>query len=247
MAVLGFVSVLVLGQGSGRSPVVGGGTAIVVLARDVPARTVLARSDLSTAQVGSGDVPAGVLTNVDDAVGRVAAVDLRKGQPALPNMLVKAGDLTGSATAYLPLPKGFVAFTLPTAEEQGVGGYIQAGDYIDIVAVVPRAGGPATVRTIYSSVHVIRLGPAPTDDTGRPGTVPPVRRGGLTSSLTVAVSECQAEYLTWFITNAQLRYTLLSYHDYQPDSSASDTSCPVAGSAKGVTDTDIRSRWPGLL
>jgi pilus assembly protein CpaB len=247
LAVLGFVSVLLIGQGSGRVPAAGGSTAILVLARDVPARTILAKADLTTAQVGSADVPVGVITSANDAVGKVAQVDLKKGQPALANLFATPGDVGGGGTAFLPLPKGFVAFTIPTSEDTGVAGYIQAGDYIDIVAVVQKTNAPASVRTIYSSVHVIRLGPAPVDEGTAPNTTPAVRRGGLTSSLTIAVSECQAEYLTWFITNAQLRYTLLSYQDYQPDSTAPDASCPVVGSAHGVTDNDVRARWPGLL
>ena len=163
MAVLGFVSVLLIGQGSGRVPVAGGSTSIVVLAHDVAGRTILAKGDLATAQVGSADVPVGAVTNPDDAVGKVAQVDLKKGQPVLANLLAKPGDVVGGSTAYLPLPKGFVAFTIPTSEDSGVAGYIQAGDYIDVVAVVQRGSAPAAVRTIYSSVHVIRLGPAPTD------------------------------------------------------------------------------------
>lgn len=245
LALLGFVSVVLLGQGSQAPAAAGIGTTttVVVAAHNITGRTVLSRSDLTTAQISP--IP-GAVSKVDDAVGMVAQVDVKQGQPLLSSMLAKTDTASGSPSAYLPLPKGFVAFTLPTSEQLGVAGYIQNGDYIDIVAVVTHAGGSSVVRTIYSSVHVIRVGAAPAEQTG--AGAPPIQRGGTSATITVAVSECQAEYLTWFIANAQLRYTLLSYQDNQPDSANPDTSCPGAsGSAKGITDGDVRSRWPGLL
>src|SRR5581483_5374929 len=133
-------------------------TTVVVAAHDITGRTVLAKSDLTTAQMSA--IP-GSLASVGAAVGMVAQIDVKQGQPLLSTMLARTDDVSSSPTAYLPLPKGFVAFTLPTTEQVGVAGYIQTGDYIDIVAVVPRASGSSVVRTIYSSVHVIRVGAAP--------------------------------------------------------------------------------------
>jgi Flp pilus assembly protein CpaB len=245
MAVLGFVGVMLLGQAAPRagSTSTGATTTVVVASHDIMGRTVLGKGDLTTAQLSS--VP-GVVTKLGDAVGMEIQIDLKQGQPVLSTMLAKGTEISSSPTAYLPLPKGFVAYTLPTAEQQGVAGYIQAGDYIDIVAQVARSGGGYGVRTIYSSIHVIRVGPAPAQQNNASGTTP-LQRGGLATSLTVAVSQCQAEYLTWFLANATIKYTLLSYQDYQPDATTPDTSCPATGSQKGITDTDIRSRWPGLL
>jgi hypothetical protein len=92
------------------------------------------------------------------------------------------------------------------------------------------------VRTIYGGIRVIRVGPAGSTAAG-PAT-----------SLTLAVSECQAEFLNWFVANAALKFTLLAHDDYQAAAAAPpDTACPAGGSAKGVTEADIRSRWPGLL
>lgn len=245
LAVLGFVSVLLIGQGSIRSGVTPaiGTTAVVVAAHDISGRTVLSKSDLTVAQMTS--IP-GSVAKVEEVAGMVVQVDVKQGQPLLSTMLARSDTASSSPTAYLPLPKGFVAYTLPTAEQVGVAGYVQTGDYIDILAVVGRPGGGYVVRTIYSSIHVIRVGAAPPEQSGSSAAAA-IQRGGLSSSLTVAVSECQAEYLSWFVANAQLRYSLLSYQDYQPAPAAADTSCPATGSPKGVTDADIKSRWPGLL
>jgi len=133
---------------------------------------------------------------------------------------------------------------VPSAEIQGVAGYVQAGDYIDIEAVVtPKGAVTANVRTIYSNVRVIRVGPAAPAPGGGSAVT---QTGGITSSLTLAVTQCQAEYLNWFVVNAQLKYTLLAYQDYQAVPSVADGACAKSGAAGGVVESDIRSRWPGL-
>ena len=248
LALLGFVGAVLLAQSAARGGAAtntGGAAAVtvVVAAHDISGRSILSKSDLTTAQLSS--VP-GELTKVDEAVGMEIQIGLKQGQPVLNTMLSKGSDVTSSPTAYLPLPKGLVAYTIPTGEQQGVAGYIQAGDYIDIVAQISRPAGGVGVRTIYSAVHVIRVGPAPPEQVAATGTTS-LQRGGLASSLMLAVSDCQAEYLYWFLANAPLKYTLLSSLDYQPDVTAPDSTCAVSGSAKGITDADIRTRWPGLI
>ena len=165
-------------------------------------------------------------------------MSLKKGQPVLSNLVAKTTVDSGTASGFLPLKGGLVADTLPTAELVGVAGYIRSGDYIDVIAVVPsRNGGSANVRTIYSGVHVIRVGTSGDQPGG----------AAASSSLTVAVTECQAEFLDWFLANAALKYTLLSSEDYSAAANQpADTSCP-AGGGKGVTESDIRGRWPSLI
>jgi Flp pilus assembly protein CpaB len=122
-----------------------------------------------------------------------------------------------------------------------VAGYIQAGDYISVIAIVPSPKGQ-NVRTIYTNVHVLKVGPAVADKTaGAPKT------GGISSSLTVIVTACQAEYLNWFLANASLRYILESYKDTKPQDTAPDQSCPSVTTAPGVRQSDVANRWPGIF
>jgi len=67
------------------------------------------------------------------------------------------------------------------------------------------------------------------------------------TSLTVVVTECQAEYITWFITNASLKYTLESYQDYLTTPPAKDPTCPSVGSAPGVTLQTVKKAYPSLF
>jgi len=58
------------------------------------------------------------------------------------------------------------------------------------------------------------------------------------TSLTVVVNECEAEYLTWFLAKANLRYTLENFADYNKGTTNNpqqDTACPI-DTATGVTN-----------
>lgn len=246
LAVLGFGAVLLfanVGGGHSGGPASNGPQVdVVVAAQDIGIRTVLTAADLKLQKFAQADVPPGSFTKVDDAKNLVAAIDIKKDQPLTANMLVKSPDaVNGPQTGYLPIPSGFVATTIPSGEQQGVAGYIQTGDYISIVAFVPGAGGQ-NVRTLFTNVHVLKVGPA-SGDSSQPTT----KSGGVSSSLTVVVTQCQAEYLNWFIANAQIKYTLESYKDYKPQDVAVDATCPNVNAATGVTKANILQRWPGLF
>jgi pilus assembly protein CpaB len=233
----GLLGTLLIGRVSQPAPAQSGTAPVVIAARNLDQRTNLQAGDLKVAQYATSDVPPEALSRPAAATGLILQAPLKKGQPVLANHLAASAAPAGLQQAYLPLAKGYVAVTLPSGELIGVAGYIQAGDYIDIIAVV----GTKSVRTIYSGVQVIRVGPASDRSAADQKT------GGTTSSLTVAMTQCQAEFIRWFETNAALKYTLISHDDYQSAASApADTTCPYSGSGKSVTEADVRARWPGL-
>jgi pilus assembly protein CpaB len=246
VVIASFVATLLIGQLASRpaGPAAASATqAVVVAARDVSPRTILAAADLAVAHYTVSDVPPSSLAKTSEAVGLIAQTSLRKGQPVLANQVGKDAG-SGVVAAYLPLPPGIVALTVPSGELTGVAGYVQAGDYINIQAIaIPKSGGTtANVRTIYTNVRVIRVGPASVTAGGAAANSQ--QTGGLTSSLTLAVSQCQAEYINWFVANAALKYTLLAYPDYQT-TSPTDAICAKTSSG-AITESDIRSHWPGL-
>src|ERR1700736_498883 len=113
------------GSGSGSR------TPVVVAAKNLSARQTLAPGDLAIKQMFTDDVPAGAFTRVDQAKGMTAAASLSIGQPITVGLVVKPGtEAPQSDVPYLPMPNGHVATTVPTSEQQGVAGYIRAGDYI---------------------------------------------------------------------------------------------------------------------
>jgi len=150
------------------------------------------------------------------------------------NDVAKPSQALGAQSEYLPIPKGYVALTIPTSEQTGVAGYIQPGDYISVIATVDIQGKVAS-KTVFTQLHVIKVG------------IQGAAAGTGASSLTVVVTQCQAEIITWFQTNAALKYTLESYRDYERGSGSPDPKCPSVGDAKGVTLQVIQTNYPGLF
>ncbi|TMC82456.1 MAG: hypothetical protein E6J08_04780, partial [Chloroflexi bacterium] len=118
----------------------------------------------------------------------IAKQAITKGSVITSDMLARDISLVpaGAAPAYLPLAKGYVAITIPTAEQQGVAGHISVGDYITVISsanltLFNSSGaqqGPVrqVSKTVFVNLRVIGLGPASA------GVQPANGSGGTTSA-----------------------------------------------------------------
>jgi pilus assembly protein CpaB len=216
------------------------GTPIVVAAKAIPLRHQITINDLKLDSYSPA--PPGAFTDKAKVVGNVAEVAIPAGSPITSNLVAAAdaGLTTTSALAYLPIPSGWVAETIPTSEITGVGGYIQAGDYIEVLATISTGtfgvnpSGPV-VRTVFRNLYVIKIGPT--------GSATPTQSTAPTTSLTVIMTACDAEFMDWFLTVAQLKYVLESAKDYQSPATQPDPSCPQITSSKGVSTKEVDARW----
>jgi Flp pilus assembly protein CpaB len=211
---------------------------VVVATKDLQPRVPI---DSGSLEIRSIPVPATYpkvyFTRVQDVQGLVPLVAIPTGQAVTSSDVAKASAALGSQSEYLPIPSGYVAITIPTSEQQGVANYIQPEDYISVIATVSTAGKVAS-KTIFTNVHVIRVGMQ----------VGAGSNSTTASSLTVVVTECQAEVITWFLNYAALKYVLESFKDYlQPGTVAPDPKCPTVGDAKGVTLPFIQTIYPTLF
>jgi len=236
LAVLAFA----LAAGIASLPLIQGtttGTRVVVASHDIKSRTVITASDLTIANFNPA--PPEAFIAVKDVAGKGARVDLPAGQPITANLVAPSGDLLSSSdVAYLPIPKGWIAVTVPTGEQVGVGGYVQIGDRITMLATINTAAfgqnpGRNVVLTVFRDIDVLRVGPA----NGATST------GSVTSSLTVLMTGCDSEFLFWLLNNASMKYELESYTDYQGLPTQPDTKCPSVSSATGVGPKDVDGRW----
>lgn len=240
---------------SGSRGAGGGGPtqAVVVAARTVPIRTQLQPSDLTVAHWAEGDAPSSAYGRISDVVGMVTAVQLSRGEPLTGNNVTRTTDLiTGGQGSYLPIPEGFVALTLPYSELNGVSGYVQPNDYVEVVAQTTGQNGKPRVQTVFTNLHVIGVGTATeqmvANAANGPGARPtPGASYRSFNMITVVATQCDAEFLDWLQTNAVIKYTLASYHDYQPNDTHPDPACATVTSAKGVTADQVDARWPGLV
>jgi len=215
-----------------------GGTRVVVARNALSARTKIQASDLMLSSINPA--PPQAFTQISAVTGKGARVDIPAGSAVTANLIAAAGDLLSSSdVAFLPIPSGYVAFTVPTGELVGVGGYPQVGDRIAMLATINTSvfsagSGAPVVRTVFRNLVIIRVGPA----TAQATTAPQV-----TSSLTLLMTGCDAEYLFWLLNNATMKYALESFSDYAATPNQPDPSCPTLASAGGVGPNEVDKRW----
>jgi Flp pilus assembly protein CpaB len=230
LVIVAFVLVALNASASNNSPQ----QSVVYATRDLLPRIPITAEDLATKTISVPDAyPKVYFTQAAEVLGMVPLVAIAQGQAITANDVAKPSQALGSQSEFLPIPQGYVALTIPTSEQQG-STYIQPGDYISVIATVSSANKVATL-TIFTQLHVIKVGTQSTAG------------GAGATSLTVVVTQCEAEVITWFLTYASLKYTLESYKDYKPGDQAPDPKCPSVGDARGVTLSVVKAAFPGLF
>ncbi len=267
LAAAAFGGVFLLGNLGGGGAALGGPSTTVVIAKQqIPLRHQITAADLETAKAsvnGDGSLEK-AYSNSADVVNLVAEIPISKGAIITSDMLARDVNLvpTGLAPGYLPLASGFVAITVPTGEQQGVAGHISIGDYMTVIAsgqvqifVLNTSGGTAktlsgsVTKTVFTNVRIIGLGPASSGVTSAAGSgattsQQSTQTTGISSSLTLEMTQCDSEYMTWFLTNMTVKYTLESFHDYlTAPPSQPDASCPAVTAAGGVSPKQVDARY----
>ena len=108
---------------------------------DIPVLTQITPDMVELVRVSPLDAPQGTARSVDAVVGRYAALPILAGQ----DVDSRAIEATPGSRAFgfgAPLAPGQVAFALPVAAEQAVGGALSAGARVDIIAV------PNSLKTV---------------------------------------------------------------------------------------------------
>lgn len=121
-----------------------------MVARDLPAGTLLTQADVTEAAYADGTAPANLAV---DPIGEVLASPLRRGEPVTDVRLI-GPSLTQGRPDLTALP-----VRLP---DSGMADLLAVGDIIDLVAVDPQGG---EAGAIARDVEVLAM-PAPDDADG---------------------------------------------------------------------------------
>jgi pilus assembly protein CpaB len=125
------------------------GVAVLAATRDLPAGTALAPGDLRAATVPPGVAPTGAVTGAADALGRVLAAPVRRGETLTDVRLAGAGLLgTGHA--------GLVAAPVRIADAASAA-LVTAGDRIDVLAASSAPGAAPAARVVASNAEVLAV------------------------------------------------------------------------------------------
>src|SRR5260370_7040724 len=175
------------------------GARVVVAKNDIAARTKIQASDLQLSAVNPA--PKQAFTSISEVVGKGARVDIPAGDPVSANLIAPGGDLLSTSdVAFLPIPSGYVALTVPTGELVGVGGYPQVGDRLTMLATVNTSvfgsGAPVpVVRTVFTNVDILRVGPVAAQNST-----------GVSTTLTFPMNSSDPAHLSCLPTNSALKY-----------------------------------------
>ena len=106
---------------------------IVVANADVPARAVITAAMLARRDYPKELVPSGALADEADAVGQTTLAAIPSGAAVLRGQIIAANGKTGSSVTIDP---GKVLVSFPTNDPLTVGGFVDVGDHVDILATV---------------------------------------------------------------------------------------------------------------
>ncbi len=118
---------------------------IVVATQDFQFGTPLATTNLRLANWPANSVPQGAFVSIEEATrgGRVALRPIAIGEPILASKVSGEG---GRATLASILPEDLRAVSVPVDQVAGVGGFVRAGDVVDVVLtrIIPGEGATQT-------------------------------------------------------------------------------------------------------
>lgn len=123
-------------QNSGQAPLQK--VAVVVAARDIPARKPIEPDDLVVREIPiDASNEKGVTSKPDDLVGRVLAVTVFQGQLVTTNLIASSAGSTGFSIlepneTVAPDSEAWRAVSLTIPDDRAVGGLLQAGQTIDL-------------------------------------------------------------------------------------------------------------------
>lgn len=156
-----------------------------------------ARSPISRDQIGLAEwprvvpTPAGALTEVGDAAGKIASSPIYPGQPILAKMLVDPSQAkeTHSNAAFV-LEPGSVAMAFPVSVKSNVAEALQVGDRVDMIATLHSTNSTAATtnavtQRVLADVLVLQVGPWPPPDTKQ-------QRAASTTVVTLQIKEQDA-------------------------------------------------------
>lgn len=105
---------------------------IVVATQNFQFGTQLANTNIRLANWPASSVPEGAFISIDEATrgGRVALRPIAIGEPILSSKVSGEG---GRATLSAILPEDLRAVTVPVNQVTGVGGFVRAGDVVDVL------------------------------------------------------------------------------------------------------------------
>jgi Flp pilus assembly protein CpaB len=116
--------------------------AVLVAAREIPAKTTLTSADVKLQEFNVDAKPPASMTTADQALGKITIQSISVGEPILPtkfadpknpSFVVMPASFIGPDGAPAPNSPNFRAMSITVADANAVGGVVAVGDLVDLV------------------------------------------------------------------------------------------------------------------
>lgn len=116
--------------------------AVLVAAREIPAKTTLTTADVKLQEFNLDAKPAAAMSDASEALGKITVQSISVGEPILPSkftdpklpgFVVMPASFIGADGAPVANSPNFRAMSITVPDPSAVGGTILAGDIVDLV------------------------------------------------------------------------------------------------------------------
>jgi len=205
----GFVAYVVLVRVTAPPPT----ATVVVAAVDIPERTLITAGEvnrlIAARQVPSSQVPAGALTDPQQAVGRATKERLAEGVVLVDSKLLVQVASSAAPGLAAVLPHDYVGMAVPVSDLNSVAGAIRPDDRVDLIVTMAArpTNGPAypVTHMLMQDVRVLSVGLWVENKDSAPDRY---------SMVTLVVTRQQAAELQYLVnTDAKLSLALRRFDD----------------------------------
>lgn len=171
---------------------------VVIAAQDIPARAKIAPEMVREMTVSAEAVQQDALTEASKVIGRATKLPVFAGEQIGENRLARPGE--GGMAGAIPPDKR--AYTFAINDISGVAGFVQPGDFVDVVAAMQKGETNNVVsKVVLQDVQVLAVGRSDKpDESGKPQEK--------LESVTLAVSLDEAERIASLQGRATLALAL---------------------------------------
>jgi len=143
--------------------------AVLVAAREIPAKTTLTSADVKLQEFNVDAKPALAMTSAEQALGKITIQSISVGEPILPtkfadpknpSFVVMPATFIGADGAPVANSPNFRAMSITVPDANAVGGAVLVGDLVDLVITMQfdpqsRLQRPTQVQTLDFSSKII--------------------------------------------------------------------------------------------
>jgi pilus assembly protein CpaB len=132
------------------------------IAKGTTGEEVLQAGLVETEKVARSSVPASIVTNPNELVGKVTTANLNSKQFITASTFSSSADSIGGNFANAIATKNLVAVSVNVDAERGVANQITPGDHVDIATSTDDGKGGVTTTYLLQNVKVLAVGPSTT-------------------------------------------------------------------------------------